>query len=171
MQRFLVHLVLASILLANTALAKNPPAPPRVAPVMNMGAFGLVAPGAWVGQYVYGGPGLIISPTTWFSFVPSVTFEVSPGVGNWGFSGNFVLEFAPSSSPVAIDIIPSIIQDTAPAGATVAIWAMGPGANILFPGGVSLCLGFQIAGIVGDAAAGITFNPLLNFSLPIPKKS
>ncbi len=169
MRRFLISLTLASALLATPAIAKDPPA---VAPAMNVGAFGLVGSPSvgWVSQYVYAGPGLIISPTPWFNFVPSVTLEVAPGIGNWGFAGNAILEFVPPGSPVAIDIMPTIIQDTAPGGATVGVWALGLGANILLPGGASLCLGFQIAGVIGDPAAGVTFNPLVNFGIPLPTK-
>ncbi|MBI4437976.1 hypothetical protein HY631_03440 [Candidatus Uhrbacteria bacterium] len=137
---------------------------------MNVGVSGLVSTpdGAWLGQYVYFGPGITIPLSQRFLFIPNLTFEAAPGVGNWGLVANAIIEYAPPGLPFAFDIMPSLYQDTAPDGRTAFLWGVGPGATLILKSGVTLSACAQFVGVVGDPVTGVALSPILNLGVPIP---
>ncbi|HAU66484.1 TPA: hypothetical protein DCW61_04000 [Candidatus Uhrbacteria bacterium] len=126
-----------------------------------------MAQDSWVRQYVYAGPSAYISLRENVVFIPSLTFEVAPGAGNWGFVATGRLELILSKGHFAIDLVPSISQDTTPYGTTTVSWSMGPGATYSFLNGMTISWTFQVSKIFGHPEAGVILQPTLNFGILI----
>jgi hypothetical protein len=154
----MIALVLA--LLEATAVAEDA----EKLPVnMNVGTFGVVLPEhGLVGQYIYFGPSVYIPLSHRVGLIPSLTFEVAPGSGAWGFALTTTVDYAVSEH-VGLDFVPAILQDTTPEG-TIPIVAFGPGATYLFKSEVSLSAACQGAYLIGVDAWVI--NPGVNLSVP-----
>lgn len=134
---------------------------------MNGGFTGLIAQGSWIGQYVYAGPSAYVSLRENLAFIPSLTFEVAPGAGNWGFVATGTFELLLPKGPFALDLVPSISQDTAPDGTTTVSWSVGPGTTFAFLNGMTLSGTIQASGIFDHPEAGVVLLPTISFGIPI----
>ena len=134
---------------------------------MNGGFTGLIAQDSWIGQYVYAGPSAYISLRENMAFIPSLTFEVAPGAGNWGFVATGTFELILPKGPFAIDLVPSISQDTAPDGTTTITWSVGTGTTFAFLNGMTLSGTIQASGIFGHPETGVVLQPTISFGIPI----
>ena len=134
---------------------------------MNGGFMGVLAQGVWVSQYVYVGPSAYISLKENLAFIPNLILEVSPGSGNWGLVGTGTLEYILPKGPVALDLVPSIGQDTTSNGTTVVFWAVGPGATLALLNGMTISATLQVSGVFDQPETGVVLMPILNLGIPI----
>jgi hypothetical protein len=168
MKFFLLTLIIGLSAVSNLAFAhETSDTDSQIMLSMNGGVTGLIAEGSWIGQYVYAGPSAYIPLRENLALIPSLTFEVAPGAGNWGFVATGTLELLLPKGPFAIDLVPSISQDTSSDGTMVLAWSVGPGTTFSFLNGITLSGTIQASGIFGHSEAGIILQPTLSFRIPI----